>query len=115
MRLNEHMNVAKWLISFLPLHNYHRHNLLPTTTPPLLVHREKEGWPFTLVAAASLAVHCRASVSKLIVAELADEGGLDKPGNDDGDGDVGGGAAGGLEEARSLYKGHVGDDGDKVD
>ena len=56
-----------------------------------------------------------ASVSQLIVPELADEGGrAAKLGDGDGDcnGDIGSGAARGLEEAVSLRKGHAGDGGD---
>ena len=61
--------------------------------------------------------HCYelVSVSELIVPELADKGGrAAELGDDDGDynGDIGSGAAKGLEEAMSLCKGHARDSGD---
>ena len=34
MQLNECMNVVKWLLSFLPLHNYHRYLSITNPYPP---------------------------------------------------------------------------------
>jgi len=53
-------------------------------------------------------------VAELVVAELANESRLAAESRD-GDGDVGGGAAGSLEETRGLGEGDAGDGRDEVD
>jgi len=53
-------------------------------------------------------------VAELVVAEFANEGGLAAESRD-GDGDISGGAAGGLQETRSLRQGDAGDGGNEVD
>ena len=70
--------------------------------------------PFPPPLGAVVWCYCKvAGVSELIVAELANEGGLAvEPGNGDGDGDVSKGVARGLEDAGTLRKGHVEDGGD---
>ena len=53
-------------------------------------------------------------VAELVVAELSDERGSSAEAGD-GDGDVGGSAAGGFEEARGFGEGDAGLGGDEVD